>query len=759
MQLKHLAEAKKSLRIAFVGSSLPRRCGIATFIHDLGNGIESVIGRNSAINIALDDVPEGYDYPPRVVKRIAQQRLVDYIRAAEYIDRSDVDMVSLHFEYGLFGGEDGSYIVEFLGNLRKPVVSTLHTVLEHPTIGQKKVLTQVAAFSESLIVMNELAIDILKSVYGIENEKVKLIYHGVEDSPYIAPAYYKHRLGLQDRRVLLTFGFISRNKGIENVLYSLPPVVSRYPETLYIVAGMTHPVVRKAQGEEYRDFLEHLCIELKIEKNVRFVNEFIDDKTLGEYLGAADAVILPYNGEEQITSGVLSFALGRGKPIISTPFTHARQALSNGRGLLANFRDPVSFTESILRLFDDDDFRQQVAKLSYGLGRQMIWSKVGREYVSLYEHTVDDATRKASFRGMGYVHAIPPVDLSYLSSITDGTGVLQHTIYGVPDRRHGYSTDDVGRALAVCTEYHNLFRYESSMPLINNYLSFIAYAQRADGWFNNFMEYGRRFVDEDLPGGEDTFGRAMWGLGRATNLRQCAGQDDFAREIFDRSLHRHRDLTYTRAMAYTVRGLNSYLGAFPQSNEAWDAIKNLGERLLAFYQKNSAPDWEWFESFLSYDNARLPHAMLLAFRHTGRQEFFDVGRKTLDFLIDLQFKDGYFSFVGNCGWYHRGDTEMPLYDEQPLEAAAMVECCLQAHIISGDEKYIEYGYAAFQWFIGRNRLGLNLYDPQIAGCADALMENGVNHNMGAESTIMFLKALLTLYRWELQDRFFEKKDQ
>lgn len=743
-------KVRKRLKVAFVSSCLPRRCGIATFTNSLSKALETELGRNSSVFVAMNNTKKGYDYPPEVVFQVQQDNLEDYRRAAEFINASDVDLVSLQHEFGLFGGEDGIYITELLGHLNKPVVTTLHTVLTQPTPGQYRALIEIAAFSQYLVVMNRLALNILRETYDIPEGKSCLIYHGVPDIPYIDSIFYKSQLGFMDREIVLTFGFLSPNKGIEIALQALPPVVEKRPQVLYIILGITHPVVKEHSGEQYREKLEKMVEELTLTENVLFINEFVDDATLGKYLGAADIVVCPYHSEEQITSGVLSNALGRGKPVISTPYHHAREALSGGRGRLVNFKDPDSFTGALLELLENKEERLFVAAQAYALGKEMCWSKVGRQYVELFEHTVDEASRKKIFLRQGFVHTLPPVNLEFMKALTDKTGIIQHTLYGVPDRSHGYSTDDCARALVVCSEFHNLFREDSVIPLINKYLSFILYACRGDGWFANFMNYQQQFIDKEIS--QDTFGRCLWGLGSAVCLCRGDGQNKLAQELFDRSLFMLEKLTFSRAMAYSALGLAAYLEQHPDGEKVQEGLHFVAEELLALYRKSATEKWRWFEPFFTYDNARLPQALLLSYRHFSSEEYLQVALEALDFLTSIVYRDGYFDLIGNKGWYYRG-KKRAVFDQQPLDAGALVETYLLAFLLCGKEEYLDLSYAAFQWFLGRNRLGVSLYCPESGACADGLEKEGINNNKGAESTIAFLLALLSLYRWELQDRF------
>ena len=745
------SKSKKRLRVAYVGSCLPRRCGIATFTANLNRAMEKQLGKNSGVYIALNDTAEGYNYGNQTVGQIEQEKLDDYHQAAMLVNSADIDLVSLQHEFGLFGGAAGNYITEFLSRVKKPVITTLHTVLEKPTPEQRKIIIEIAAFSQSLIVMNALAINILTTAYQIDAAKIKLIPHGVPETPYIDPLFFKHLLGFVGKEVILTFGFLSPNKGIETMLRALPPVVEKHPAVLYVILGVTHPVLKKHHGEAYRESLEKIVEELNLRKHVLFHNEFVDDNILDIYLGAADLVVCPYHSGDQITSGVLSLALGKGKAIISTPYLHAREVLSGGRGRLVGFRNHDGFSTALLELLENITTREKISRRSLALGREMTWDKVAQQHTALFEQAVEDAAQAYSLPGKNPTPALPAINLQFLRNLTDQTGIIQHSAYGVALYTHGYTTDDAARALVACTYYHNLFYSDPVLPLIDRYLAFILHAQQGDGWFANFMNYERAFMDsEDCRESiEDTLGRSLWGLGAATRLCQSDAQDRLAKRIFEKSLPLIDQLNHTRALAYAALGLSSYLQRYADTPQVRKGVVFIADKLLAFFKQHASDGWNWFEPFLTYDNARLPQALLLAYHHFPREEYLATALKALDFLTETLYHRGYFDLVGNQGWFFKGG-EKAKFGQQPLDACALTETYLLAFILCGKEKYLELCTAAFQWFLGRNRLGKGLYFPECGACADGLDSHGVSKNRGAESTITFLQALLTQYYWELR---------
>jgi len=741
----------KRLRIAFVGSCLPRKCGIATFSASLSQALEAILGRGAARFIALNNSQQ-YDYPTNVIGQVEQENLDDYHKMAEMINESSIDVVSLQHEFGLFGGPGGNYIVDFLSRLKKPVVTTLHTVLENPSPGQKKAFIEVAVFSQALVIMNEMGIPIMTEKYDIPRTKIHLIPHGVPDSFYIDPSFYKHQLQLSGRFVILTFGFLSPNKGIEVMLQALPPIINKNPKALYIILGITHPGVKKSHGEAYRSSLMALSKREGIDGNVLFVNEFVDDVTLNRYLGAADLIVCPYHSESQITSGVLSNALGMGKAIVSTPFLHAREALTGGRGVLVNFKDAAKMSEAVLNLMENPTERLALAGRAYVMGRQMVWSRIAEKYLDVFE---DHAARAlAGADSQGLIHTLPAININFIKVLTDDAGIVQHTLYGVPDYSFCYSADDAGRALVACGHYFNLFRDESVLLLVDRYLAFLAHARKESGWFFNYMNYRKEFPDQELS--QDTFGRCLWGLGAVARLVKNRDQGLLATELLEASLPVLDKLTYPRAQAYSACGLADFLLQQPQSDTARAGLRLIADSLLMRYRENAADTWKWFENFLTYDNARLPQALLLAYRHLSEPSYIETALDALDFLIEVQYHDGYFDMIGNQGWYEKGG-EKALFCQQPVDAGALTETCLLARSLSGRQKYLDMAYAAFQWYMGRNRLGKALYHPAMGACSDGLGSDGPSKNKGAEATISFLLAQVALYRWELLGRFHHKE--
>lgn len=731
-------------KVFFVGNYLPRNCGIATFTYDLSQAIEEEIGKGSYRVVAMNNTPDGYDYPEQVSFEIHQNRIHDYRLAADYVNLSGVDIVSLQHEFGIFGGPEGAYINHFLSNLKKPVVTTLHTVLKSPDAAYRKALIDVAELSQALVVMSRQAERILTEVYQVPADKIFFIHHGIPDVPFIDPNFYKDQFQVEGRFVLLTFGLLNPNKGIELVLDALPEVVKNYPKVAYIILGATHPEVKRLRGEEYRLSLQRRVAKLGLESHVFFYNRFVEIQELCEFIGACDLYITPYRSKEQITSGTLAYALGMGKAVISTPYWYAEEMLAEERGVLVDFGDVQGMAHAITDLIEDEARRHQMRKRAYEFGRKMIWREVGREYLKIFQKVLAQVQktplRRAFEQTFTQPDPLPEVTLDHLCRLTDDTGLIQHATYGIPDRRHGYSTDDVGRGLVVALQFYDQYQESRALRLAEIYLSFLAYAQCEDGRFHGFMNYERKFIDE--VGSEDTQGRALWGLGCAVSFGPYKRFQDFARELFEKAIQ-HLAMEHPRAIAYAILGCCYFLQKYGGATLIRRHLQSFADRLVEEYSKNNTKDWRWFHGALTYGNAKIPHALLAAYQATGIDRYREVGLESLDFLTEEVFNGDYFDLVGNARWYHRGE-EKATFSQQPIDAGYLTEAYTLAYQLTRDPRYRDLAQGAFEWFLGRNCLGLPLYDFSRGACFDGIDPHGINQNQGAESILCFLLANLAL---------------
>jgi glycosyltransferase involved in cell wall biosynthesis len=737
-------------RIGFIGNYLPRQCGIATFTTDLCEAIATEYDGTTCIALPVNDIETGYAYPPRVRFELTEKDINSYRRAADFLNINNVDLVCLQHEYGIFGGRAGSHILALLRELRMPIVTTLHTVLQEPDSDQRRVLKEVAGLSDRLVVMSERGAEFLQEVYGVLPEKIDLIPHGIPDVPFVDPSFHKDLFGVEGKMVLLSFGLLSANKGIETVIAALPAILARYPNVVYIILGATHPRVKRLDGETYRLSLQWLAQEKGVEGNVIFYNRFVSLEELVEFIGAADIYITPYLNPAQITSGTLAYTLGAGKAVISTPYWYAEEMLADKRGALVPFRDPAALAEQVLDLLDNESKRHAMRKRAYLFGRAMIWPQVARRYMASFECA---RAERRHFTPPGFAvkplderpGELPPLKLDHLHHMTDGTGMLQHAIFTVPNYREGYSIDDNARALIVSTLLEELGSGEA-FELASRYLAFIWYAFNAEtGRFRNFMDYQRHWLEES--GSDDSHGRTLCALGTVLGRSNTSALQSMAGWVFEQALPAIRDTTSPRAWAFTLIGIHEYLRRFAGDRMASQLRDELAGRLLTLYQSSRSDEWRWYEDGLTYCNAALPQAMLMCGQWIPNKAMTEAGLESLSWLADLQRADadgGHWVPIGSNGFYRR-DGERARFDQQPVEAQAMVSACLEAYRSTGDKRWRKEARRAFEWFLGRNDLNLTIYDPTTGGCRDGLHPDRPNENQGAESTLAFLQTLLELH--------------
>jgi glycosyltransferase involved in cell wall biosynthesis len=733
-------------KVAIVGDYPPRKCGIATFTNDLRAALNKAEPDWQCTVVSVTDPGSNYNYPPEVRFEIPEPDVPSYLRAADFLNLSHADVLCLQHEFGIYGGPAGSHIIALLRRARMPTVTTLHTVLASATIEQRRVFAELIECSSKLVVMTNKGASMLREIYGVEDEKISIIPHGIPDIPFVDPNFYKDQFGVAGRPVLLTFGLLSPGKGIEYVIKALPDMVREHPEIVYIILGATHPNLIRHNGETYRLSLERLAKDLGVERNVMFVNRYVETQELCEFIGSADIYLTPYLDESQITSGTLAYCFGAGKAVISTPYWHAAELLDGDRGRLVPFRNEKAIADAVLDLFTNEPQRHAMRKQAYLMGREMIWSRVARSYVEVFEearHLFQSTDRrlpaKANLSG-GYAN-LPPWRFDHLLRMTDSTGILQHAIFSVPWFEHGYCTDDNARALLLSVMLEEL---EEDVPEIQRVQSAsAAFLQHAfvgeTGRFRNFMEFDRRWIEEK--GSEDSHGRAIWALGAVVGRTSRPGLRAWAASLIERALPVVADFTSPRAWAFAILGLHEYFRALHGDLLADRQREEISAKLFTLFDGNATAEWPWFEDIVAYDNPRVPQALILAGRFTSNERMKTAGLTSLRWLMEKQTGDcGYFRPVGSNGFWKRGE-EPALFDQQPIESAAAVSACIEAFNATGDPYWKKQAFRAFEWFLGSNDLRLPLYDAITGGCGDGLHDNRVNQNQGAESTLSFLLAL------------------
>lgn len=740
----------KPIDVSFVGTYPPRQCGIGTFTHDLGQSIAQLQGENVGMGktvrvVALSNKGGAYNYGPEVQFEIQAQHRMDYRGAADFLNLSAADVISLQHEFGIFGGDDGTYVIDLLSRLTRPVVTTLHTVLQEPTTGQLETLKAVCAHSTLVVVMAQKAIELLVDIYGVPREKILLIHHGAPDIPFLDPVYTKDQFQAEGRRVILTFGLLNPNKGIEVAIEAIASLVEEFPDLLYIVLGATHPEVKHLFGEEYRLSLERLVKRKGLEEHVVFYDRFVSLEQLTRFLVAADIYITPYLAKEQITSGTLAYAMACGKAIISTPYWYAEELLAEDRGRLVPFHDLEALASQLRELLGDEVKRDAIRKRAYQFGRQMVWREVASAYVEAFRRALHE--RRGPIIGLRTRErttkhpSLPEIRLEHLRLLTDDTGILQHAAFTTPDRRHGYTTDDNARALILTIMNWKLFKDEEILVLLQRYLSFLNYALNEEsGRVRNFMGYDRHFTEK--MGSEDSHGRTVWALGTAVAYLSTDSIIGLAARTFQQTLPACEDFTSPRAWVYAILGSLAYLKRFGGDREARRIHTVLAERLFKSFIANGSPDWPWGEDIVAYDNARLPQALIAAGAYLGKDDMRDYGLRSLAWLLEIQTdpQGGHLSLIGNNGWFKR-KGKRARFDQQPMDATALIDACHEAFLVTEDEGWLASIEQCFDWFLGRNDIHATLVELTTGGCRDGLHAAGVNQNQGAESTISWLMAL------------------
>src|SRR5216684_3980406 len=738
-----MKEYSKVRKIAFVGDYLPRKCGIATFTSDLLTSVAAAHPQSQCLAVAVTDIKGIYKYPEVVRFEIEEQDLPSYLRAADFLNISNVDVVCLQHEFGIFGGPAGGHILALLRELRMPVVITLHTILREPKADQRRVMHELVTLSTRLVVMAERGRQMLQEIYQAPPAKIDLIPHGIPDVGFVDPTDFKDQFGVEGKVVLLTFGLLSPNKGIEYVLNALPHILAEFPDVVYIVLGATHPNELREHGEAYRLSLEILAKKNRLEKSVIFYNRFVELETLKEFIGAADFYITPYLNEAQITSGALAYTFGAGKVVISTPYWHAAELLAEDHGVLVPFRDAPAIAREVIGLLRDDTRRHTIRKNAYKLGREMVWSNVAQLYMRSFELSrIEGAARSRKSLATKTLdqkpRELPELTLGHLSRMTDSTGIFQHAIFSIPNFSAGYCTDDNARAFILAVLLSELGEDPDRVRnLATTYAAFLhhAYDLRVKR-FHNHLSFDRRWLDEQ--GSEDCQGRALWALGVGVGRSPYRSFQIMAGQLFALALPAFTEFTSPRAWAFGLIGIHEYLRRLSGDSAVNQIRETLTTRLMELFERTAQPDWCWFEENLTYDNAKLAHALILSGRATGQQAMFERGLEALRWLAELQISEkGHFRAIGTNGFYRRGGMRAN-FDQQPIEAQAMASACLEAYRSTSDAWWYEQAQRAFDWFIGSNDLGLELYSPKTGGCRDGLHADRVNRNQGAESTLAFL---------------------
>lgn len=734
------------MKLVYIGTYPPRECGIGTFTMNLYKSMINNNDRNNSNNddlnnavegfiVAMNDHEQTFNYPEEVKLTIRQEHQRDYLEAVKFINLSGADLCILEHEFGIYGGQNGIYILPLLHRLEIPLIVTLHTIVKTPSYNEKAILQEICKMAHKVVVMSHKAIEFLTGIYNVDKEKIAFIEHGVPDIQF-NQEQSKKEFKLENKKLLLTFGIISRNKGIETVIKALPRVIEKHPSVLYMVLGKTHPNVLRHSGEEYRNYLQRLIKSLNLDDHVFFMNEFVNQKELFKYLSASDIYITPYLNEAQITSGTLSYAIGVGSAVISTPYWHASELLANGRGRLFNFNDSDELARILLELLDNPTILHDLQKKAFDYGKTITWPKSGGKYVELVKHILATnpnvfVKKETSIDPL----ILPPFSLDHIKRMTDDTGIIQHAKFGIPNLKEGYCLDDNSRALLMVLMTYRQKKDKLALDLAPIYLSYIHYMQNKNGTFRNFLSFNRNFLDE--VGSEDSFGRTIWALGYLMDNAPNDAYYQTGKLVFFDAAPNFENIQSIRGIANTMLGISYYLKSNPSDDSMTERLRNLAGKLIKHYEINSSSSWKWFESILAYDNGILPLSLLHAAKRLNDDSIKEIAIESMNFLTEQTLKDGYLSIIGNEKWYSK-EGGRSMFAQQPLDALAMVLMYHQAFHLTKDKEYLTKLFTCFMWFMGENDLRMNLFDFETKGCCDGFEKYGVNRNQGAESSLAYL---------------------
>ncbi|WP_203295432.1 glycosyltransferase [Luteirhabdus pelagi] len=744
----------KNHKILFVCSYPPRKCGIATFSQDLITSLKKGFGTTMQIEVCAleNECCDANGYPEEVTYKIDAQELSSFFKVASKLnERDDIGMVCVQHEFGLFGGDYGSHLVAFLLKLDIPISCVFHTVLPNPDKKRTKIMQALDDLSEKLIVLTNKSAEILESDYQIDTNKIAIIPHGTHIVLWKEKQRLKNKYGFQNKNVLSTFGLLSENKNIETALRALPKILQKFPNTVYLVLGKTHPEILKREGETYRDTLLKIVDNLGIKDHVIFINEYLELTRLLEYLSLSDVYLFSSKDPNQAVSGTFAYAMSCGNPVISTPIPHSKECLDPSTGILLNdFEDPIEISNAVIDLLEQPFIATSMGKNAFIKMRAFSWENVAISYSDIFQDYLQ--------HNDSLDFSLPPIRTDHIEDMTTDFGMLQFSNFSVPDTFFGYTLDDNARALIAMLMYYKQKRNDKVLRLIEIYMNFIVFCQQEDGLFYNYVDYEEQFTGQNTQVNlEDSNGRAIWALGYVLSDTENLPKSLVAKaeNCFKNVIQNVADFNSPRAIGFILKGLYYYQENEPktQYNQLADT---LAEELLRIFNITSDKKWEWFEDYLTYANSILPEALLYAWLITKNKKYKDVAETTFDFLLSQYFMKGQIKVISNDGWFHKRNKRT-FHGEQPIEVAYTILSLDLFYRVTHKKKYAKQLHTAFSWFLGNNHLKQIMYNPVNGACYDGLEEDNININQGAESNLCYLMARLVVENYPLEVGLKETK--
>ncbi|MFA5329777.1 MAG: glycosyltransferase [Prolixibacteraceae bacterium] len=736
---------KEKPEILIISSYPPRECGIATYTQDLISSLNGKFSNSFSIKVcALETGDSKFLYPPEVCYSLNTSLASEYDKMAFNINNDPgIQIVLIQHEFGFFHAQELAFH-HLITKVKKPVVVVFHTVLPHPNLRLKLNIQRIAAFSKSIIVMTHTSSDILMNDYDIQQQKISVIAHGTHLVQHLNEKFLKAKYSLEDRKVLSTFGLLSSGKGIKTTLEALPAIIKQSPEVIFLVIGKTHPEVVKSEGEKYREMLQEVVEKLHLEKHVLFINRYLPLPELLEYLQLTDIYLFTANDPNQAVSGTFAYAMSCACPIISTPIPHAKEILTEDTGVIFDFRNSQQLAKAVNRLFGDDRLRRNMSINTLQKIASTAWENSAVAHAMLFDKILGDKTT---------LHFnLPEINLEHLTQMTTDTGIIQFSKINQPDISTGYTLDDNARAMIAACMYYKSTDDKNILPYIQKYLSFIKHCQKPEGDFKNYVDENHHFTSQnDEVNLDDSNGRAIWALGYLISLIGLlpAKMIATADKIIEKSFQSIDAMHSTRAMAFSIKGIYYYHSTI-KSPENLILVKTLANRMVQMYRHESSEKWEWFEGYLTYGNSTLPEAILYAWLLTKDSIYKDIAIKSFGFLLSKIFNENGIEVISNRQWLQKGQ-KAGQYGEQPIDVAYTIMTLSKFYDVFNDENYRLKMVTAFNWFLGDNRLHQIIYNPCTGGCYDGMEESNVNLNQGAESTVSYLMARLTVENYANSD--------